>query len=66
MGKTQLNRTWNETRTNDSWAIFKIMAEFVEGFEKLKKLVLVYLFLDQLELSQIILIMAWQKMLLKD
>ncbi|MDG1397777.1 MAG: TIGR00730 family Rossman fold protein, partial [Polaribacter sp.] len=24
-------KTWNEIKTNDSWAIFKIMAEFVEG-----------------------------------
>tara|TARA_B110001454_G_scaffold216197_1_gene239021 strand:+ start:67 stop:756 length:690 start_codon:yes stop_codon:yes gene_type:complete len=38
MGKTQLNRTWNETRTNDSWAIFKIMSEFVNGFEKMSKI----------------------------
>ncbi|MFT4660699.1 MAG: hypothetical protein ACI8XB_000967 [Patiriisocius sp.] len=29
---------WNETRTNDSWAIFKIMSEFVEGFEKLARI----------------------------
>lgn len=29
---------WNETKTNDSWAIFKIMAEFVEGFEMLSKI----------------------------
>lgn len=28
-------KTWNEIKTNDSWAIFKIMAEFVEGFERL-------------------------------
>ena len=26
---------WNEIKTNDSWAIFKIMAEFVEGYEKM-------------------------------
>lgn len=32
------NKTWNEIKTNDSWAIFKIMAEFVEGFEKLSKI----------------------------
>ena len=38
MGKTQLNRTWNEIRTNDSWAIFKIMSEFVNGFEKMSKI----------------------------
>ncbi len=31
-------KTWNEIRTNDSWAIFKIMAEFVEGFERLGKI----------------------------
>ena len=28
-------RTWNEIRTNDSWAIFKIMAEFVNGYERM-------------------------------
>ena len=32
------DRNWNEIKTNDSWAIFKIMAEFVEGFEKLSKI----------------------------
>lgn len=26
---------WNEIKTNDSWAIFKIMGEFVNGYEKL-------------------------------
>ena len=26
-------KTWNEIKTNDSWAIFKIMGEFVNGFE---------------------------------
>jgi len=26
---------WNEVKTNDSWAIFKIMGEFVSGYEKL-------------------------------
>ena len=31
-------KTWNETKTNDSWAIFKIMSEFVEGYEKLSKI----------------------------
>ena len=38
MGKLRLNRTWNEVRTNDSWAIFKIMSEFVNGFEKMSKI----------------------------
>ncbi|MDC0176717.1 TIGR00730 family Rossman fold protein [Polaribacter sp.] len=32
------SKTWNEIKTNDSWAIFKIMAEFVEGYEKLSKI----------------------------
>ena len=31
-------KTWNELKSNDSWAIFKIMAEFVEGFERLGKI----------------------------
>ena len=26
-------KTWNEIKTNDSWAIFKIMAEFVDGWQ---------------------------------
>jgi len=29
------HKTWNEIKTSDSWQIFKIMAEFVEGFEKM-------------------------------
>lgn len=28
-------KTWNEIKTNDSWGIFKIMSEFVDGYEKL-------------------------------
>ena len=32
------HKTWNEIKTNDSWAIFKIMAEFVDGYEKLSKI----------------------------
>ncbi|MBT3207314.1 MAG: TIGR00730 family Rossman fold protein [Bacteroidetes bacterium] len=31
-------KNWNEIKTNDSWTIFKIMSEFVEGFEKLSKI----------------------------
>lgn len=31
-------KNWNEIKSNDSWAIFKIMAEFVEAFEKLAKI----------------------------
>ncbi|MBC7654576.1 MAG: TIGR00730 family Rossman fold protein [Oligoflexus sp.] len=32
------NRTWQEIKVTDSWQIFKIMAEFVDGFEKLAKI----------------------------
>jgi uncharacterized protein (TIGR00730 family) len=28
-------KSWNELKSNNSWAIFKIMSEFVEGYEKL-------------------------------
>jgi uncharacterized protein (TIGR00730 family) len=28
-------RSWNEIRSNDSWSIFKIMGEFVEGYERM-------------------------------
>lgn len=31
-------RDWTETRAHSSWQIFKIMAEFVQGFETLAKL----------------------------
>lgn len=31
-------KSWNETKTNDSWAIFKIMGEFVNGYEHLSKI----------------------------
>lgn len=30
-----VHRSWSEQKSNDSWQLFKIMAEFVEGFEKL-------------------------------
>jgi uncharacterized protein (TIGR00730 family) len=29
------HKTWNEIKISDSWQIFKVMAEFVEGFEKM-------------------------------
>jgi len=28
-------KTWNEIKISDSWQIFKVMAEFVDGFEKM-------------------------------
>lgn len=31
-------KTWNEIKTNDSWAIFKVMSEFVDGYEKLARI----------------------------
>jgi uncharacterized protein (TIGR00730 family) len=31
-------KSWSEIKTDDSWLIFKVMAEFVEGFEKLSRI----------------------------
>ena len=31
-------KTWNEVRANDSWAIFKIMSEFVNGYESMGRI----------------------------
>jgi len=31
-------KSWTEIKTADSWQIFKIMSEFVEGFEKMAKI----------------------------
>lgn len=31
-------KNWNEVMSSDSWAVFKIMAELVEGFEKLGRI----------------------------
>ena len=27
------SKKWSEVKANDSWALFKIMSEFVEGYE---------------------------------
>ncbi len=35
MRREQHSKGWNEIKTNDSWAIFKIMGEFVYGYEKM-------------------------------
>lgn len=32
------DKNWNEIKSEDSWSIFKAMAEFVQGFEKLAKI----------------------------
>lgn len=31
-------KSWNEIMTSDSWEVFKIMSEFVEGFQKLGRI----------------------------
>lgn len=31
-------KDWNEVKTNDSWSVFKIMSEFVDGYERMAKL----------------------------
>ncbi len=31
-------KTWNEIKSNDSWAIFKVMAEFVNGYEAMGRI----------------------------
>jgi hypothetical protein len=36
--KAFVEKNWNEIKTSDSWQIFKIMAEFVEGFEKMSSI----------------------------
>lgn len=35
MRKEKHFKGWNEIKTNDSWALFKIMGEFVNGYEKM-------------------------------
>ena len=36
--KTLKERHWKESMAHSSWQIFKIMAEFVDGFEALSKI----------------------------
>lgn len=31
-------KTWDETITKDSWMVFKVMAEFVDGYEKMSRI----------------------------
>lgn len=33
-----IRKDWNEIRTNDSWAVFKIIAEFVQGYERMSRI----------------------------
>ena len=32
------NKDWSDIKASDSWQIFKIMSEFVDGFEKMQKI----------------------------
>src|SRR5438105_7917709 len=32
------DKNWAEIKSSDSWVIFKVMSEFVEGFEKMAKI----------------------------
>lgn len=36
--KAFANKDWNEIRVTDSWQIFKVMSEFVNGFEKMSQI----------------------------
>jgi uncharacterized protein (TIGR00730 family) len=36
--KAFLEKDWNDIKASDSWQIFKIMSEFVEGFEKMQRI----------------------------
>jgi len=38
IAKKTNQKNWNEIKTHDSWQIFKVMSEFVEGFEKMNKI----------------------------
>ncbi|TQD40127.1 LOG family protein [Haloflavibacter putidus] len=38
MRNEQRNKAWNEIKTNDSWALFKIMSEFVHGYERMSEI----------------------------
>ncbi len=31
-------KSWNEIKTHDSWSVFKVMSEMVDGFEKLARI----------------------------
>ena len=36
--KKHPQKSWSEIKSNDSWSIFKIMSEFVEGYETLQRI----------------------------
>ena len=35
---TMKRKTWTVIKSDDSWALFKIMSEFVEGYESLRRI----------------------------
>jgi uncharacterized protein (TIGR00730 family) len=38
MSAKKIKKDWYEIKTNDSWAIFKIMSEFVTGYERMSRI----------------------------
>ncbi len=36
--EAMVDKTWSEIKSDDSWTIFKVMGEFVSGFENLSKI----------------------------
>lgn len=36
--KNYIDRIWNDMKANDSWSVFKIMSEFVNGYETLGRI----------------------------
>lgn len=38
MRDERIPKNWNAVKNNDSWAIFKIMGEFVNGYEKMSRI----------------------------
>lgn len=38
MSKKHLTRNWRDLKAESSWQVFKVMAEMVEGFEKLNRI----------------------------
>lgn len=36
--KAFIDRTWNEVKSEESWRVFKVMSEFVEGIDKMSKI----------------------------
>ncbi len=35
MSALKASKNWESTKANDSWALFKIMSEFVNGYESM-------------------------------